>query len=571
MSRISRLSRCVSGAALLGVTATLIAVPLLANVRPANASLLAPHIPADPAPVQPATAPNFEIPNGHFFSQTGGTEDGSAGFILSNAAGVPFYNTFNALGGVDELGFPASQRFTWLDRTVQVMQRNVMVWDGTDVTLSNTFDLLHDYGYDEWLEETKKVPPPFSTAADTGRTWEEVKELHLALLQTDDAIRERYYANPRHIEHYGLPMSYRDYEEVFVIRAQRVVFQKWKVDTSFAQAGQVTIANGGDVAKEAGLFPAEALKSVPSPFEQGQANLTPWSGWWWPSHKNGGEPQIWQPNGPYDKYDRYVQSLGMPNPDVVGWEKANMRFEDEDEEWAGHCNGWAAAAILEPEPTAPVTVNGITFSVGDQKGLLSGYHFGDEAAWVVGGKPNGTTPQELRQVLELWLGEKNKPFLANLYSKDDQVWSAPAYRYETLYGPDATKPNVNHFRTKVWYADYHVGPNYVGTQIFGGEPKVYEYWLEGPVNNPTDGGWEGISATASDFAKPFHLWYPDPTTRNGRRWTPALRYDIIKEIVPGAGTAPAEFRAVAGMMGFRLGGSGTTPLLPNSFWMPDES
>ncbi|MDO8689389.1 MAG: hypothetical protein Q7R39_05165 [Dehalococcoidia bacterium] len=45
----------------------------------------------------------------------------------------------------------------------------------------------------------------------------------------------------------------------FVIRTQRAVFQQWKVDVPWASAGQVTIANGGDIAKETGLFPQEAV------------------------------------------------------------------------------------------------------------------------------------------------------------------------------------------------------------------------------------------------------------------------------------------------------------------------
>jgi hypothetical protein len=386
----------------------------------------------------------------------------------------------------------------------------------------------------------------------------------------DDAIRDRYFQDPLHVEHYGLPMSFREYEEVFVIRMQRTVFQRWKVETPFAQVGDVTIANGGEVAKELGLFPAEALKAQPSPFEHGEASKVPWSGWWWPAHPNGGQPQLWQPGGPYDKYERFVQSTGRPNPGVVAWEMENMRFYKPDEDWAGHCNGWAAAALLEPEPREAVTRGGITFSIGDQKGLLSGYHFGDEAAWVVGGKPDGTKPEQMRDALNLWMREKNRGFLANLYSGSTQVWSAPAYKYETLYGPDLNLGHRTHFRTKIWFADYHVGPNYVGTQVFGGEPKVYEYWIDGPLDAPTGSGWEGISATNSDFARPFHMWYPDPTTRSTLRWTPGLNYEIIKQLVPGAGTAPAEFARTAGSLGFLFDtGRDRAPLLPNSFWMPE--
>ena len=50
---------------------------------------------------------------------------------------------------------------------------------------------------------------------------------------------------------------------MFVIRTQKAVFQQWKEDVPWAEAGEVTIANGGDITealkKSLGWFPAEAL------------------------------------------------------------------------------------------------------------------------------------------------------------------------------------------------------------------------------------------------------------------------------------------------------------------------
>ena len=45
-----------------------------------------------------------------------------------------------------------------------------------------------------------------------------------------------------------------DLGPLYAIRTQRAVLQQWKEDTPWAKAGQVVIANGGDVAREAGLF-----------------------------------------------------------------------------------------------------------------------------------------------------------------------------------------------------------------------------------------------------------------------------------------------------------------------------
>ena len=53
-------------------------------------------------------------------------------------------------------------------------------------------------------------------------------------------------------------MGYEDLGDVRVLRAQRAVFQQWMIDVPWASAGEVVIANGGDIAKELGLVPADA-------------------------------------------------------------------------------------------------------------------------------------------------------------------------------------------------------------------------------------------------------------------------------------------------------------------------
>jgi len=53
-------------------------------------------------------------------------------------------------------------------------------------------------------------------------------------------------------------MAVADEGNVVVVRCQRVVFQLWKQDVPWAKAGQVTVALGGDIAKQAGLVPQAA-------------------------------------------------------------------------------------------------------------------------------------------------------------------------------------------------------------------------------------------------------------------------------------------------------------------------
>src|SRR5205823_3654359 len=71
---------------------------------------------------------------------------------------------------------------------------------------------------------------------------------------------------------YGLPTSQvTDMGNHYAIRLQRAVIQEWKQDVPWAKAGQATVANGGDIGKEAGLWPAAALP----PSDAGAAPVAP--------------------------------------------------------------------------------------------------------------------------------------------------------------------------------------------------------------------------------------------------------------------------------------------------------
>lgn len=51
----------------------------------------------------------------------------------------------------------------------------------------------------------------------------------------------------------------KDYGPMVVARLQRGTLQLWEVDMPWAAAGTVVAGNGGDLAKEAGLWPAGAV------------------------------------------------------------------------------------------------------------------------------------------------------------------------------------------------------------------------------------------------------------------------------------------------------------------------
>ena len=204
-------------------------------------ALLALAIPAGAAP----GVLDYDIPGGHFFTQTNGQPLGSAqtGYSITNEAGIPFWDEFKRLGGETVLGYPVTKRFVYDGFVTQAMQKVVLQWrpDVKQVWFLNTFDALHDKGKDDWLVVQRQTAKPFDTTPDAGLTWNQVVQRHQSFLDQNEAIKKVYFADPSPIDHFGLPVAYADEGNSFVIRAQRATFQYWKEDVPWAKKGDVTV------------------------------------------------------------------------------------------------------------------------------------------------------------------------------------------------------------------------------------------------------------------------------------------------------------------------------------------
>ncbi len=206
----------------------------------------------------PATLPARTIDRGAFYPQTG---DGyGSGFAVTDDEGIPMFTAYQRAGGVAVLGYPVSGRFLWDGFVVQVFQRGIAQWrpEVGQVYFVNIFDRLHDAGLDSWLRRAWQIPRQMVFDDPAGA--DEVARARLALLDASPALREAYFrSGPDPIAVNGLPTSELvDMGNHLALRCQRVVFQIWKVDVPWARAGEVTIALGGDIAKEAGLLPGTA-------------------------------------------------------------------------------------------------------------------------------------------------------------------------------------------------------------------------------------------------------------------------------------------------------------------------
>jgi lipoprotein-anchoring transpeptidase ErfK/SrfK len=208
-----------------------------------------------PLSAQAAAPPEYETVGGYFFGQTGGHE--GAGFNISDADNLGFWAAFREYGGAEQLGFPVSRRFLWRGRPTQVFQRAVLQYEPLEkrVVSINVLDLLHDVGRDQWLRQARTVPPPVAIPNEKGKSWDEIVAGRQALLESEPALRDAYFAVPDPVAVYGLPTSrVEDFGTHVAIRLQRGVLQLWKQDVPWAQAGTVTAALVGEIARDAGLF-----------------------------------------------------------------------------------------------------------------------------------------------------------------------------------------------------------------------------------------------------------------------------------------------------------------------------
>jgi hypothetical protein len=237
----------------------------LAEARPSASPA---PIPPTPPPLRLASA-DWTIPNGHFFTQMNGEESltSARGYAVTNDRGMAFWDEYQKLGGVNVVGYPVSNRFPWRGFTVQVFQKLVFQAPevGGEVQIINLLDELSAAGKDQLLRGDF-TPPPLGPEIDAGKSPEEAAAARLELLKEDPAIESFYREAKDPLRRFGLPTSKATDmgPDVVAMRFQRAVLQRWKKDMPWAKAGQVTIANAGELAVKADFFPKEQLQPTVS-------------------------------------------------------------------------------------------------------------------------------------------------------------------------------------------------------------------------------------------------------------------------------------------------------------------
>lgn len=241
---------------------------------------------------------------------------------------------------------------------------------------------------------------------------------------------------------------------------------------------------------------------------EGGTDEPAWSGYWWPMLVTRGW-HLYDETGPYTPLLKYGQATGNYGP--LQWERRYKLTTNPSHTWWGHCNGWAAATVLDPqEPKQSVRVGNVVFNVGEVKGLLTAAHQGDPVD-LFRGRPHwngGDYLTDLRALdfhrAVLWyLRDRKEGIIFNLSLKPE-VWNYPAYRFRMTGTTDPRDWRITHITITLWFADDDVVPHFVGTKGF---TRTFTYWVQGDpreVMGSVAADWTGESVRNH----PQFVWHP---------------------------------------------------------------
>ena len=135
----------------------------------------------------------------------------------------------------------------------------------------------------------------------------------------------------------------------------------------------------------------------------------------------------------------YLSDSDYRNPFYLpAWEILNS-YNPAGASWWGHCNGWAAAAILTNEPRESVTYSvddtDIEFTTADVKGLLTESHYSTHSHFY-GERYNGEddditdlSPEHFHKLVSHYLHQKEVPLVFDT-TASEEVWNFPVWKME---------------------------------------------------------------------------------------------------------------------------------------------
>jgi hypothetical protein len=254
--------------------------------------------------------------------------------------------------------------------------------------------------------------------------------------------------------------------------------------------------------------------------------------------------------------------------------------KDAVETWWGLCHAWAPAAVNEPEPTYPVTVNGVTFYQADIKGLIQTVYDSSRSI-ILGGRCNSkdverdeqnrpidencrdTNAGSFHVIMSNFLGIHKMGFLEDR-TYDYQVWNQPVQRFEVtqltevnlekaleLVGLEGDTYTYNDEAVK--FAEVFATLTYITESDAEARALVpelaqyertdnYVYLLEMDADGEIIGGeWlqgRGGETRWGVSEQPDFLWFSTGPNTDFSRANPHVSYDKVKELIAQSRVAP---------------------------------
>lgn len=251
------------------------------------------------------------------------------------------------------------------------------------------------------------------------------------------------------------------------------------------------------------------------------------------------------------------------------------------ERWWGLCHAWAPAAINEPEPTHPVTINGVTFYQADIKALIQTVYDSSRSI-ILGGRCNAKDVERDEQgrptdencrdtnagafhvIMSNFLGIHKMGFLEDR-TYDYEVWNQPVQRFEVTqltevdlakaieltglegdeytYNPEA-KRFAEVFATLTYITESHAEARALVPELAQYErTDNYVYLLEMDDAGKIIGGeWlqgRGGETRWGVSEQPDFLWFSTGPNTNFSRANPHVSYEKVKELIEQSRRAPS--------------------------------
>jgi hypothetical protein len=272
-----------------------------------------------------------------------------------------------------------------------------------------------------------------------------------------------------------------------------------------------------------------------------EAKVKPWSSYWFPHS----DPSLYEPiksgePAPLQKYDQWAKKAKKTETTAADYEKHSMENGPEADSWAGLCNAWSKASIMEKEPafSKPVDVDGVKFSAFDLKALLiktydntQGFkNYGHRFDGERGDDFDDIYPDQFHRFLQAQLFERGKPFIMDR-DPGIQVWNVPVFKAEVVIARDPSNANVMHVRTTVATAGTRDDTAFIGTWQVNYEYFYDLYGMTMPDGSfeVRSGAWTGASL---DNHPDFVTEVPEKTVRQSDN--PQIKTDWVDEIVAKA-------------------------------------